>query len=254
MKKTLSLITLVGLILAPLNGIVLAQSTGEQNNDTLMTTTQASPTPETRSKEKTTPAERTKARKEQFKIRLSAAQKQQLKGKCKAAQGKVNSVGKRADGIATSRHQVYTNITDQLNKLVEKLKAKGVDTAALEAEIATLGELVTTFKTDLATYRTAVSDLQELDCEADPEAFQAALEAARASLVLVRTDAQAIKQHVKKVIRPLLVEIRKSVAGGAQTKPEETAEGSEQTEDIEAADPEASAPDETQPADQETTE
>lgn len=180
------------------------------------TTTEDTPTPTPTSTVAPTDKETAKAEREarlekrviDLKTRLTTAQKNRLKAKCKASQGKISSVSGRVNGIETSRTKVHAKVVKHLEELSTKLNAKSIDTATLDASIVTLKEKITTFETDLAAFKLALTDLAEMDCETDPDGFQASLETARAARKLVQEDSQAIKAFVKESIKPLLVGIR----------------------------------------------
>lgn len=154
---------------------------------------------------------RVEKRKAELKIKLSAAEKLNLQSKCKASQGLVSSVRGRVKGIETSRTEVYNNIVTHLTDLSTKLKNKDVDTQTLDVDIAALQAKITTFTTDLATYKQAVNDLADMDCKTDPDGFKASLQAARTSLDTVNKDAQAVRSYVTDTIKPLLKTIRQSL-------------------------------------------
>lgn len=98
------------------------------------------------------------------------------------------------------------------SEFYRKLKAKNVDTTTYDSQVAELKTMVTTYETDLAKYKEAVSDLQELDCTSNPDGFKAALEAARTALGKVNTDGQAIKSYLSKTIKPTLKTIHDQLA------------------------------------------
>lgn len=154
-------------------------------------------------------------------LRLTQFQQNLVKNKCKQAQGGgIASLHGRIKGIETSRSKVHGNIIEHLNKLVEKLKAKGIDTSTLETQIAELKTKIDTFKTDLEAYKQEIADLKEMDCTADPTAFKAALEAARESKAKLKESAKSIRDYVKNTIKPTLVGIRQQLAnqeGGDDT-------------------------------------
>ena len=167
--------------------------------------------------------ERLSTRKAELKTKLSTVEQERLKSKCKVAQtGAVSSLSGRIKVIETSRAEVHTNLVNRLNKLVEKLKAKDVDTTKLEAEITELKTKIATFKADLAKYRQAVIDLKAMDCVSDPDAFKASLESARTLRETVAKDAAAIKTYVNDTIKPTLKDIRAALE--AKEK-EESSEG-----------------------------
>lgn len=152
--------------------------------------------------------ERLAKRKAELKIRLTNAEKLRLQSKCQASQGHVSSLKGRIQGIETSRAQVYSNMTDRLTKLSEKLKNKEADTAALDLAITELKTRIETFNTTLATYKLGVTDLAEMDCKTDPDGFKASLEASRTSQEQVSKDGKAIRAYVNDTIKPLLKTIR----------------------------------------------
>lgn len=145
------------------------------------------------------------------KVRLTTAEKLNIQAKCKSAQGNVSSVTGRAKGIETSRTAVYTNIVKRLTDLSTKLKNKGHDTQKLDTEIQALQGKITTFNTDLATYKQTIADVADMDCKTDAEGFKASLTAARTALEAVQKDSAAVRTHVKDVIKPELKTIRGSL-------------------------------------------
>ncbi len=164
---------------------------------------------------------RVKEHKDKLKVKLSNLEQKRLQERCKNAQGKVSSLQGRITGVETSHNKVYGNLLSRLTTLSDKLKAQGVDTTQLDAQITELTTQVTKFKTDLATYKTDVSDLAALDCAADPSGFKATLEASRIELALLRQESTAIRSYVQNTIKPTLQTIRaalvaKKTTGGAQ--------------------------------------
>lgn len=207
-----------------LTSVVFGQTgTGDMptTNTTGETTTQTETAPET-PEQKTEREAFIKKHKELQKIRLTAAEKKKLQDKCKPAQAKVSGISGRLKGLETSRGQVHENLQNRLNKLVEKLQAKGISTTELEAAIATLVTNIETFNTDLDTYKQSVAALHLLDCQADPEGFKAMLLTSRTNLEKLHADSKAIHTYLNETIKPLLKTIRSQVEGGTTQKPAET--------------------------------
>src|SRR3989344_903410 len=178
---------------------------------------------ETENKEQKERNSRLEKRKTEFKVKLSDTEHTRIKSRCKQAQGGgIKSLDGRIKGIETSRERVHKNLVNRLNKLVDKLKAKNIDTTELESEITVLEAKIATFKADLATYKQDMVDLKAMDCAADPTAFKAALEAARADREKVHQDAKDIRSYVKDTIKPTLKEIRAQLE--AEEKPETSTE------------------------------
>ena len=151
-------------------------------------------------------------RKDRLRIALQEAEKKHLGEKCERAQGLVNGLLQKLAALQTNRVRVYDDIDDKLTKLIEKLQAKGVDTAKLEGNQAEYKAKVEVFKTHLAEYKLALEDLKDMDCTEDPEGFKATLEEARQIRDAMKEDAKSIRQYVVTVIKATLKEIRAAIA------------------------------------------
>ncbi len=217
MIKRMMLVFVAVLFAAPLfaNSVAFGE-TGTGDTSTTQATESETEAPETEV-QKTERDARINKLKEAQKTKLSYAEKKKIQAKCKAAQGKTSSVTGRFKGIETSRTQVHQNLVNRLVSLNEKLKAKGVNTTELEADIAVLNTKITTFNTDLAAYKQSVTDLKALDCKTDPEGFKAALTTARTNLEAVRADAKAVHTYLKETIKPLLKTLRDKIEAPTET-------------------------------------
>lgn len=233
MKSRISLLVMAGLLLpvVALSPVFAMDSTGESTTTTTTTnqdsTTQTETQPEKEQLTDTQKQElqqRIEQRKAEAKLRLSAAQEKRIKLRCKNAQGLIRVVSGRVKSIETNRGKVHTNLVDRLNKLQAKVAAKGVDTTTLKSQIAELETKIATFNTDLAVYKQTVADLGNIDdCTADPTAFKASLEDARAALLTVKQDALVIRSYINDTIKPTLKAIRAQLepATNDSTQPSE---------------------------------
>lgn len=151
-------------------------------------------------------------RKTSLKTKLTTAEQARVKSKCEPSQtGSLKLLSGRIKGIETSRKETHKNLLSRLDKLVEKLKVKNVDTTALEAEIVVLKTKIATFDADLALYKQAITDLKSMDCVADPVSFKASLETARTLKQTVAKDSETIKSYVTETIKPTLKIIQASL-------------------------------------------
>ncbi len=221
MKRLLAVV-LATVFTVPVISTVTAVAHGDDSASTTTSTTQATPTttssndsteakPEPAEDAKTV-SDRIAKRKAELKTKLTNAEKTRLMAKCKASQGNLGTEKGRVKGLETSRSQVYTNLLNRLNDLSARLKVKGVDTTALNADITALKTKIDTFNTDLTTYKQSVSDLASMDCATDPDGFKASLEAARTALKKVNEDAAAVRTYLTGTIKPLLQTIRAELA------------------------------------------
>lgn len=213
MTKTGIKLTLMSLLLAPVfifaAGAAVAQSPDAPvptDNDT------ASPSREAEVQNQPALAERLAKRKAALKQRLTFAEQNRLKLGCRAAQGRLRSVEVRLNGIETRRHTAYENLTNRLTGLSEKLADKGIDVTVLNQQLTELQAKIADFDANLAEYKQAVADLTAMDCQADPEAFKASLEAARTARAETVQAARSVNQYLKETIKPTLQTIRSNLA------------------------------------------
>jgi chromosome segregation ATPase len=171
--------------------------------------------------------------KERLERRPTFARQMRIKDRCQTAQqGRIRSLSGRIQGLETSRNQVYSNLLNRLNSLSNKLQDKGLDTTELNVQIAELQTRIETFQDDLTEYKQLVSDLAEVDCQDDPVAFQAALEAAREARKKTAVSAAAIRAYLTDTIKPTMAGLREQLVSDAsrQTDDDETNQESGGTE------------------------
>lgn len=217
--KSIFSVAVLALLLAITPNIVLAHEGEDHTQDEIAQTT----TTDSEESEQTAQEQlkaRLEARKTQLKTRLDAAKQARITSRCKASQGKLSSISGRIKGLETSRTQVYENLLSRLNKLSEKLATRGIDVAGLNTQITELTALITTFNTELAEYKQTVADLADMDCAADPPAFQASLEAARTARTETAEAAKAVRAYLKDTIKPTLGELKAQL--GDKTEAEGT--------------------------------
>lgn len=150
-------------------------------------------------------SKRIEKHKSELKTKLSTAQQTRLQSRCKNAQGKLQSVSQKTTAVQQNREKIYTKLLGNIAELQPKLTAAGVDTTNLDASVVELKAAIELFKTDSVTYEQATKDTAELDCQADPVAFQASLAATRTAMQKVRADAVSIRSITNQKIKPALV-------------------------------------------------
>lgn len=186
---------------------VFAQQEEAQEAQLLQTTAESAETTDAENPAATR-EDRVKQYKERRKNAITAVRANRLKSVCKNAQGKLTSLSARVNGVATARENAHKQISERVDAIIAKLQAANIDTAALEAVRASIQEQGATVSEQLAAYQLALSDLSEMDCEADPEAFGAALEEARELSMQLRQSAFDFRQAAKEELRTLLQQAR----------------------------------------------
>ncbi|MDB5186458.1 MAG: hypothetical protein JWL85_981 [Candidatus Saccharibacteria bacterium] len=152
--------------------------------------------------------DRLQKRKGEFKIKVLAAEQTRIKQRCVGSQGNLRSLDGRIAGVETSRNKVYPGLVDRLTGVSTKLKDRGLDTAALDSEIAVLKTKIDVYKADLSAYKQAVSDVAAMDCATDPVAFKATLQTARTLQAKLKTSDKDVKAYVHNTIKPTLKVLR----------------------------------------------
>ncbi len=208
MKKTLISLVLV-LSLTTLPGVVHAQDTSQAPEE--------SSSPELTDEETSSDgagrrAERLQKYKDRLAVRLSANEERVLRNSCTAAQEMVAKVSNRVARVRENREESYATISERLNDLVVKVEIAGVDATSLNDAIVTMESEVSIFKATLDEYETILSDLAEMDCESDPQAFRAALSAAKQHRVTLVSSSQGIRQYFDNTIKPILQQLREDLS------------------------------------------
>lgn len=199
--KYLKTISLVGLIVPVVfSNVAFAQTTTD-------TTTTDSTTTETTEK---TIEERLAERKARIQTRLTTAQQTRLRARCQASQVVIRQFSGRVNSLEKNRKAAHAKIIDRLNNIVTVVGDKA-DTTDLKSAITTLKVKTDAMDTALATYKQAVSDLSEMDCTADPTAFQATLTDLRNQRAELAKSGSDIRAYIKDTIKPLIQTIRTSL-------------------------------------------
>lgn len=156
--------------------------------------------------------------KEALKTKLTAAQALVLKGKCKAAQLKSTTLATDVAKKNVDRKAAYEAITKSIKDITTRLKDANYDTATLETQSTELQKLIDAYNKNFDSYKTALADVNEIDCEADPDGFKASLEVARTSLAALAKDAAAIRSYLNETIKKTLKDAKESLGASAGNK------------------------------------
>lgn len=146
-----------------------------------------------------------------FKIKLDKTQETRLKFRCKASQAVLVKAKARSVEIKTRRLQHYSNVSEKVAGLVEKLKATGANTDELSAAQALIAPQVLALSTAFTEYQQALDDSINIDCVTYPIAFKASLEAARAQHELVGKAYIALRKAISDNLQPALVNAKKTI-------------------------------------------
>jgi hypothetical protein len=230
LRKINTLLAALVLLIVSASTPVLAQTDSSSDEASQTTTT------ETTDDKSSGREARVKSYKEKAAAKLADAQAKRVKNKCKSAQGKISSLRAKVKNATANRSKVYKEVGEKLDTLLEKLKAAEVDTTKLETARSDIQTELATLTESLNAYDTVLADLTAMDCEADPDTFNAALISAREIQVALRTQAQEFRRFATTELRTILQELKQQMVDKSTdeqssestdtTQPTESSEGS----------------------------
>ncbi len=160
---------------------------------------------------------RIEARRTALKTALDQARKDRITARCEAAQAKLETRQESANQVLVNRKERYSKIQSRLDKLISRLDAAEIDTAALSLVDTQLDELIADFQVDFNNYVVALSDAASIDCVADTEGFVAAIEDARTQLNTSKEGAMAIRALIQNDIKTALTDIKTALVSARST-------------------------------------
>lgn len=165
-----------------------------------------------------TTSQRVEKNKTKFAVKLTDAETSKIKSKCKASQ----VIGKALNAQITkknkTRTETYSTISTKITEAITSLKEEGKDVTTLESQSKELSQKIEKYKTDVAAYQVAITDLSEVDCAVDPTGFKAALEASREARKTVAEDVLVIKTYINTNIKKTLKELDETKASTTTTQ------------------------------------
>jgi hypothetical protein len=137
------------------------------------------------------------------KVQLSAADKADIAAKCSLAQSAVNDRRTKDVKAAAIRLQTYNELVQRLTFLVDNLSSQGNDASQLLNAQNYFVATINNYLSDAENYKTAMDDLVNMDCKADPAGFRATLEEARTLRAKTGTDVAAVKNNLSNLQKNL---------------------------------------------------
>lgn len=157
--------------------------------------------------------------------KLSEIEAKRIMNRCKPAQNKLASL-QQSDAVKVNAFtDKYNRVLSRFDLILQRLVAAGIDTTELERVYQDAMGDINQLTTDMNAYLMTLEDLSVLDCEADPEAFQAAL-------VTIRENRLVIKDQVKSIREFFQTNVRESLLAVKSQLKSETDEESEQSETL----------------------
>jgi len=126
---------------------------------------------------------------------------QKIDERCKRIESKIEERKNRFEEGKTRRINAYDNMLVRIEKLAEKLKAKGYDVSKLETDIKILETKIEKFKTDYATFIASLGQTREFACGKSDGEFKGKLGEARKNLPTLRADVKDIHDFFRTTIK-----------------------------------------------------
>ncbi|PIP26422.1 MAG: hypothetical protein CO140_02480 [Candidatus Moranbacteria bacterium CG_4_9_14_3_um_filter_40_7] len=121
---------------------------------------------------------------------------------CEKRQGKIEERKAKFEERKTKHMEAYNNLQNRLEKLSDKLSAKGYDTTELDEDIAVLEEKINQFETDFAAAYEKMKEAKNYMCENHTSVENKnEIKATRDLIKKVRQDSVEIRNYYKNTIR-----------------------------------------------------
>lgn len=153
---------------------------------------------------------RVEERKVRIKTKLDAVQTRRIADRCVAAQTKIQQIIDKSGKKTDQNQKAYEAYMDRLNELDKNLSDNGVKSTELLQQIAVVKEKYAALASATSTYQSALSDSKTLDCKADPTAFKAAVEDARAQTLVIKQSQKDLLQYIRLTLKPTLENLKKT--------------------------------------------
>lgn len=148
----------------------------------------------------TTIEQRIAQRKAAARIQQNAARADQIVAKCTLAQNAIGQIRTKDTKVRVTRNQAYTSLANRLNTVVINLGNQGVNASELFAKQKQFNDAINKYLATAMEYKTAVDDLVNMDCKADPAGFESTLSHVRN----LRTQLAAEAAEIKAQLGPLI--------------------------------------------------
>lgn len=149
---------------------------------------------------------------EDKKQELTQARAQRIVARCEALKTRITQNSDRLGAVRTERGGLINNLVARLETFAGRVQAAGLDTTALNEDIATLKTMAAELDTLWAAYAQKLEALKSADCSDSADALHAALEAAKLAGADVRAKFKEAKDFLQSDIKPELQHIREDLA------------------------------------------
>lgn len=141
--------------------------------------------------------------------------------KCKNIETKIDTKVKRYENNRQMFTNVYTNMSNRMDRLVSRLDTAGADTSKLKADITILKEKINKLYADYDILIAGLKDSQNSACGQSQGEFAGKVNQSRKVFATIIADRQDIKNFFQATIKTDLQAIRKELETQTQATAEE---------------------------------
>jgi hypothetical protein len=157
-------------------------------------------------------------------------QRQQLaQDKCDLVNQKINDKLSSFQSKQNGDKTIFGNVYQRLTNLSTRLKGNGLDTSALDEDLATLKTKIEKVSTDYASFVAELKETTNFTCGQSQGQFMGKLGAARGILMTVRQDRLDVKSYILNTIKPDILALRKQLVKkeGSKTSADDSSANSD---------------------------
>ncbi len=163
-------------------------------------------------------------KKNDLKQKAESAKDNACKRRISKLENRVANVDKRKKGLLTH----YQKAEEHMQRLIDRGKTAGADTAELEADLVEYKTMVDNLAADFDAFVEAINQGQTLDCAEPKEQLKTLHKAIQAAHQKVVADRKAIHNYYKETIRPDAITLIKAINQAKTTDSETNGAGETQ--------------------------
>jgi len=112
----------------------------------------------------------------------------------------------------------FTRLSAQLDQIINKSYTKGYNITVLDNDIALLNEKISQFQNDYSLFIQKLQNTRNFTCGHSEGQFQAALNASKTQLKILRQDAEDIKKFYDEIIKKDIAQLREQKKAEAEKR------------------------------------
>lgn len=168
---------------------------------------------------------------EERKAELTQAREERILARCERLKSNIGQIAERLENVEEARGNLLDNLADRLERFNERLLAAGLDTTALQGDIAQVETYAEEVRALWDSYQQELAALQTVECSEEASPFHDALEVAKEGMAEIRAKYREVITFMTTDVKETLQDLR------AQLETEEATEAETESEQPESTEP-----------------